>query len=260
MRVPFAKTVGRLTNKGSKLEIFILYYLLLSIILHLAFNLYLKDNMVFVNAYKDDVTFTLFNLIVLIAELVNFIGAKITGDNLEFLNILMNLSDQAYEVVRRLIYSNKYSAFIFSNLTWTYVYIFTGIIIVVNVIKKFIRFAISLWLIGIVVYVIYSSFSSYFITAKYDDAEYMSRDDFTNAQVVEVEVTDIVDGDTIKVMYEGSEVTVRLLYIDTPEYTKEIEEYGFEATQALKGIINKSDRVYLEFDGDRYDKYERLLA
>lgn len=79
----------------------------------------------------------------------------------------------------------------------------------------------------------------------------------------EVEVTSVIDGDTIKIMYEGKEETVRYLLIDTPETNHPRlgeQPLGKEATAANKRLINSGD-VTIEFDvGERFDDYGRMLA
>lgn len=76
-------------------------------------------------------------------------------------------------------------------------------------------------------------------------------------------VTDIVDGDTLKININGKIETVRLLSIDTPETKdprKPVECFGREAANKLKELtLGKT--VLLETDsmqGDR-DRYGRLL-
>lgn len=80
---------------------------------------------------------------------------------------------------------------------------------------------------------------------------------------IDVDVTSVIDGDTIKIMYEGKEETVRYLLIDTPEtnHPKLGEQpLGKEATKENKRIIESGD-VSIEFDvGDRFDDYGRMLA
>ncbi|AIY06040.1 nuclease [Planococcus sp. PAMC 21323] len=80
---------------------------------------------------------------------------------------------------------------------------------------------------------------------------------------IDVEVTQVIDGDTIKIMYEGNEVTVRYLLMDTPETNHPSlgeQPLGKEATAENKRIIESGD-VSIEFDvGDRFDDYDRLLA
>ena len=70
-----------------------------------------------------------------------------------------------------------------------------------------------------------------------------------------------VDGDTIKVIINKEEVTVRMLSIDTPEIDKE-EYYATEASDYTCKKITKTKKIELEYDpkSDKYDKYQRLLA
>lgn len=76
------------------------------------------------------------------------------------------------------------------------------------------------------------------------------------------QVLRIIDGDTVEIKYEGDRTSVQLIGVNAPETVhpgKPVERYGKEATAFLqKLLLDKS--VYLEFDGDKKDKYERLLA
>ena len=78
------------------------------------------------------------------------------------------------------------------------------------------------------------------------------------------EVTDVVDGDTFKVMNGNREVTVRMLGINTPETVdprKAPECYGKEASDETKELL-KGGEVRLELNPNRekYDIYGRILA
>ncbi|MDN7241448.1 thermonuclease family protein [Planococcus sp. N028] len=90
-----------------------------------------------------------------------------------------------------------------------------------------------------------------------------STDTSGTTDQIEVEVTSVIDGDTIKIMYEGKEETVRYLLIDTPETNHPSlgeQPLGKEATKENKRII-ESGKVSIEFDvGERFDDYGRLLA
>ena len=78
-----------------------------------------------------------------------------------------------------------------------------------------------------------------------------------------VRVTRVIDGDTIRVLIQGKEDTVRLIGIDTPETVdprKPIQCFGEEASIKAKATL-EGKTVILEFDptqGER-DKYGRLL-
>ncbi len=84
----------------------------------------------------------------------------------------------------------------------------------------------------------------------------------TTAQVP-VTLVKTIDGDTIKVLYNGKEINVRYLLIDTPETNHPRlgkQPFGEEAKERNRQLVN-SGALTLEFDiGERYDKYDRLLA
>lgn len=80
-----------------------------------------------------------------------------------------------------------------------------------------------------------------------------------------VKFSKCVDGDTIKVIKEEKEYTVRMLAIDTPESvhpTKGIEYYGKEASEYTCNKVTNAKKIELEYDenSDKTDKYDRLLA
>lgn len=77
------------------------------------------------------------------------------------------------------------------------------------------------------------------------------------------QVTRVVDGDTIKVLLDGKEETVRLIGINTPETVdprKPIECFGPQASGETKKVLT-GQSVNLESDPtqDSRDKYGRLL-
>lgn len=80
---------------------------------------------------------------------------------------------------------------------------------------------------------------------------------------VDAQVIDVVDGDTVRVEYAGERHSVRLLNVDTPE-TKHpdrgVECLGPEATEYLEELLAPGDSVRLEFDEERTDQYDRVLA
>lgn len=76
-------------------------------------------------------------------------------------------------------------------------------------------------------------------------------------------VTEVVDGDTYKINYEGKEQKIRLIGVDTPESvhpdkTKNTQ-YGKQASNHVKQLI-ENQYISLEFDVSTTDKYGRLLA
>ena len=79
---------------------------------------------------------------------------------------------------------------------------------------------------------------------------------------VEVKLVKTVDGDTIRVNYNGKEETVRYLLIDTPESKDSRsckQPYAEEAYNRNKQLVN-SGKLTLEFEKSKRDKYDRLLA
>ncbi|KAF1679996.1 thermonuclease family protein [Bacillus sp. SKDU12] len=97
--------------------------------------------------------------------------------------------------------------------------------------------------------------------AKEKTAEKAKKKD--QKKLVDVTLNRAVDGDTIKVSYNGKVNTVRYLLVDTPETKKPnscVQPYGEDASKRNKELV-KSGKLQLEFDkGDRRDKYGRLLA
>ena len=84
----------------------------------------------------------------------------------------------------------------------------------------------------------------------------------TTPSRVSARVTEVIDGDTLRVVTGDEELTVRLIGIDTPEsdgpYT-DLECYGEEATAFTTEMLDDRD-VELEFDVDPVDRYGRTLA
>ncbi|MDW0110200.1 thermonuclease family protein [Sporosarcina aquimarina] len=85
----------------------------------------------------------------------------------------------------------------------------------------------------------------------------------TRDGLIPVELVKTIDGDTIKIMYEGKETNVRYLLIDTPETNHPRlgkQPFGEEAKRRNQELMN-SGKLEIEFDiGQKYDKYDRLLA
>ncbi len=81
---------------------------------------------------------------------------------------------------------------------------------------------------------------------------------------VKVTVKEVVDGDTIKVVYKGKQETVRMILIDTPETkhpNKCVQLYGPEASAYTKKyLLDQSKTISIELDKDTRDPYDRLLA
>lgn len=79
-----------------------------------------------------------------------------------------------------------------------------------------------------------------------------------------LEVEKIVDGDTFWVINKnGAREKIRLIGVDTPEVrrskNKEIGYYGKEASDFVKNLL-VGQKVRLEYDIAKYDRYKRTLA
>lgn len=89
---------------------------------------------------------------------------------------------------------------------------------------------------------------------------------FVNANSKEeVTFSKCVDGDTIKVLINGKEETVRFLAVDTPESVhpkKDLEYYGKEASNYTCTKVKEAKKIILEYDDNstKRDKYDRILA
>ena len=83
-------------------------------------------------------------------------------------------------------------------------------------------------------------------------------------RAIKVKVLRVVDGDTIHVLLNNKDVTIRMIGIDTPETVdprKPVQCFGKEASNHARQLLDGTI-VYLEQDtsqGD-YDKYNRLLS
>lgn len=80
---------------------------------------------------------------------------------------------------------------------------------------------------------------------------------------IPVELVKTIDGDTIKIIYEGEKINVRYLLVDTPETNHPRlgkQPFGERAKERNQELMN-SGKLEIEFDiGERVDKYGRLLA
>jgi micrococcal nuclease len=78
----------------------------------------------------------------------------------------------------------------------------------------------------------------------------------------DVTVTRVVDGDTIHVMHDGDDVTIRLIGVDTPETVapdQPVECYGPQASRFTTSELT-GRRITLEFDRQLLDPFDRTLA
>lgn len=95
-------------------------------------------------------------------------------------------------------------------------------------------------------------------TNKNNNTNNQINSDYSTINLTEATVIKVVDGDTIWVNIDGIEQKVRLIGIDSPEYTKEIETYGKEATDFTTNNL-LGNTIYLQKDISDTDSYDRLL-
>ena len=80
----------------------------------------------------------------------------------------------------------------------------------------------------------------------------------------EAKLIHVLDGDTLYVDIGGTGEKVRMIGLDTPEsvhedVTRNTQE-GIDASEFTKYMLKDVETVYLEYDAEARDKYERLLA
>lgn len=88
---------------------------------------------------------------------------------------------------------------------------------------------------------------------------------YEEANLDAVKFVRTVDGDTIIVEDAvGEQKRVRMVGIDTPESVAAEEErnneYGVMASNYTKELLSNRDMLYLEYDVDNDDQYDRILA
>lgn len=101
---------------------------------------------------------------------------------------------------------------------------------------------------------------SYFDTAAESQSSAVSETDLDPVTIVRV-----VDGDTVIVEnLKNEQIRVRFIGIDTPESVNPDEskntEEGVAASEYTKSRLIPGNTIYLQYDEQRYDQYDRTLA
>ena len=78
------------------------------------------------------------------------------------------------------------------------------------------------------------------------------------AEAERARVERVVDGDTVYL--EGLEDSVRLIGVDAPEATTEVECYGPEATEFVERVAGPGSEVRYLLGEEERDRYGRFLA
>lgn len=161
-------------------------------------------------------------------------------------------------------------AFSFIALTWKYFFIVTGIAYVVLFYRT--KMKQHFKLITAIAIILTTALANHFVWPYINPlfVEDNLQKITTNSdvlgstnQLLTVTVIRVVDGDTIKVSFDGNEETVRLIGIDTPETNhpqKGVECFGHEASDYLRSRI-EGTTVLLEADNSQssQDVYGRKL-
>lgn len=92
----------------------------------------------------------------------------------------------------------------------------------------------------------------------------MLNKSYDNTVLEKVRLVRVVDGDTIIVLLDNEEVTVRLIGVDTPESVHSDKAknnvYGERASEFTKEYLSDYNIVYLQYDKELCDQYGRILA
>ena len=87
---------------------------------------------------------------------------------------------------------------------------------------------------------------------------------FDDQKYYTVTLEKVVDGDTIVVNKDGSNIKVRLIGVDTPESVSANESEncieGEEASEYTKSLLNDVETMYITYDTEYQDKYGRELC
>lgn len=121
-------------------------------------------------------------------------------------------------------------------------------------------------IVGIIVAIILCVASSEFINNQnVTEIDADNTVDNQESKLDAVKFIRTVDGDTIIVEdSNGEHKRVRMIGIDTPESVAQEEErnneYGVMASDYTKELLSNAGTLYLEYDVDADDQYDRILA
>lgn len=97
-----------------------------------------------------------------------------------------------------------------------------------------------------------------------ETAPYNNTQDTTQNIKSGAHVERVVDGDTLKVIDQGQEKTIRLIGINSPESVdprRSVECFGKEASAYIRSLAEDKDvEISLDTSQGEFDKYGRVLA
>ena len=129
-----------------------------------------------------------------------------------------------------------------------------------NTMKKFKNYIITVIVILIIYFV-----GGVFNGAVQEVNDAVENENQGSKNLDEVRFVRVVDGDTVIVTDSaGKNRRVRMIGIDTPESVAVEEErnneYGVMASDYTKELLSNAENLYLEYDVDNDDQYDRILA
>lgn len=98
---------------------------------------------------------------------------------------------------------------------------------------------------------------------RYEQPKQCTEDQLKNTQAISGTVYRVVDGDTIHFYVGSSLYGIRMLGIDTPELHitgKAQPKWGEIAKKSLQGMVGPGDKIRVELDKTKCDKYGRILG
>ncbi len=256
-------------KKESKISLFIVWLISLGILSNLFHNeilgLLSPELSNYTDYYMNKPIYIVTDIIVIFSLCFTQILSLILGIfgiemSYGFLEVFFTYMEMMNEAIVNVLTEVPYIGATIINFSWLYFYLGLFIYIVVIVLKKFFRFAIKTSVVVIVILIVVSFFNQMNLYNSYQNMKYLSEDHYTNAKVIDVVYLDTVDGDTAKFMINDEEITIRFLYVDTPEVGSNAEPYGYEASLFTRTLLENAEEIVIEYDGERFDKYERTLA
>jgi micrococcal nuclease len=110
------------------------------------------------------------------------------------------------------------------------------------------------------------------VSAELDESDEKVTDEISEVEVIppsegevrEVTLDRVVDGDTLVVNEGNKSLRIRLIGIDTPESVSPKKEkntiYGEYASDYVKALLEEGETLYLEYDVEPTDSFDRELA
>lgn len=105
---------------------------------------------------------------------------------------------------------------------------------------------------------------AYFTTDNHDVVHTNDRNVVNSFEKYEVKLDRHIDGDTTRFIFNGKSHSFRYLMIDTPEIDrsnkKNHDPYAIEALNRVEDLLDNANHIYIEFDNELKDKYDRFLV